>query len=138
MSLKQTKTKKMKKIKFEYDDGGRQDAGFSEYAKDCVTRSVKIILGCDYLKAYELVNKYIDQIETKKVSHACMGVNNSTTKKLFGFLGMKWHPSNNLPKRKGKYILNMPNHVCAFVDGVVKDTHNYFEKTNRVYGYWKF
>jgi hypothetical protein len=128
----------MKKIKYEYNDGGRSHAGFSIYTKDCVTRSVKLILGCDYLKAYETINKFINDTEKKKVSHASIGISNNTTKKLFRFLGFKWIQSNDLPKKKGKYILNMPNHVCAFIDGVVLDTHNYFEKTNRIYGYWKF
>jgi hypothetical protein len=129
---------KSKKIKYQYNDGGRKISGFSDFTKDCVTRSVKIILDCDYFKAYQIVNSFINENEEKRISHACLGVSNKTTKKLFRFLGFKWYPSNDIPKGKGKYILNMPNHVCAFVDGVLLDTHNYFEKTKRIYGYWKF
>lgn len=130
--------KSKKKIpKFKYDDAGRWKSGFSNQSKDCVTRAISIYKGFDYLSAYELVNKLINELEIKKVSGATLGVSNNTTKKLFRKLGLKWVKSNKIPNGKKKYILNMPNHVCVIENGTVLDTHNYFEQTKRVYGYWK-
>jgi hypothetical protein len=133
-----SKKRKTRTPIYQYSDGGRWRAGFRDHTKDCVTRSIAMILEINYLTAYEKVNEFINSFEKKKVSSATIGIANKTTKKLFESLGLRWIPSNKIPNGKGRYILNMPNHVCYMKNGIVFDTHNYFEKTKRVYGYWKF
>lgn len=124
-------------MKFTYNDGGRLNAGYSVYTKDCVTRAVSLLLGGDYLYAYEYVNKIINKVEKKKVSHATIGIANETTKKIFSELGLKWVKTNKFPNRiKKPIILNMVGHVCFAKNGEVFDTHDYFKVNKRVYGYW--
>jgi hypothetical protein len=126
-------------MKFNYNDGGRLSAGYSIYTKDCVTRAISLLLGWDYLNAYEYVNKIINKVERKKVSHATIGVSNQTTKKIFSELGLKWIKTNKIPSRlKKPIILNMVNHVCFAKNGEVFDTHDYFKINKRIYGYWIF
>jgi len=126
-------------MKFNYNDGGRLSAGYSIYTKDCVTRAISLLLGGDYLNAYEYVNKIINKVEKKKVSHATIGIANNTTKKIFSELGLKWIKTNKIPSRlKKPIILNMVNHVCFAKNGEVFDTHDYFKINKRIYGYWIF
>jgi hypothetical protein len=126
-------------MKFNYNDGGRLSAGYSIYTKDCVTRAISLLLGWDYLNAYEYVNKIINKVEKKKVSHATIGIANNTTKKIFSELGLKWIKTNKIPSRlKKPIILNMVNHVCFAKNGEVFDTHDYFKINKRIYGYWIF
>ncbi len=127
------------KLTFKYHDGGRFSAGYSIYTKDCVTRAISLLLGWDYLNAYEYVNKIINKVEKKKVSHATIGIANNTTKKIFSELGLKWIKTNKIPSRlKKPIILNMVNHVCFAKNGEVFDTHDYFKINKRIYGYWIF
>jgi hypothetical protein len=126
-------------MKFNYNDGGRLSAGYTSYTKDCVTRAISLLLGWDYLNAYEYVNKIINKVEKKKVSHATIGIANNTTKKIFSELGLKWIKTNKIPSRlKKPIILNMVNHVCFAKNGEVFDTHDYFKINKRIYGYWIF
>jgi hypothetical protein len=126
-------------MKFKYHDGGRSSAGYSIYTKDCVTRAISLLLDWDYLNAYEYVNKIINKVEKKKVSHATIGIANNTTKKIFSELGLKWIKTNKIPSRlKKPIILNMVNHVCFAKNGEVFDTHDYFKINKRIYGYWLF
>lgn len=129
----------MKKILFQYNDGGRHRAGFDSYVGDCVTRAISIIFDFKYLDAHEQVNILSRRFKDKD-SLVPNGISLSTTKKLMKHFNLIWCQANDysLIPKKGKYILNLPNHVCAVIDGVIHDTHDSRKKSNRIYGYWKF
>ena len=129
----------MKKILFEYNDGGRHRAGFSDRVGDCVTRSISILFGFDYLDAHQQVNILLKRFSDGN-SLVPNGITNSSTKKLMKHFGLVWSPTNSfldIP-RKGKVILNFPLHVCAVIDGTIHDTHDNRNNSNRIYGFWKF
>ena len=126
------------KIDFKYNDGGRYRAGFRHHAGDCVTRSISILFDLDYLNAHEQINILSKKFKDKK-SIVPTGISLSTTKKLMKHFGLVWKHTNSfldIP-RKGKIILNLPNHVCAVIDRVIHDTHDNRNNSNRIYGYWK-
>lgn len=127
------------KIDFQYDDGGRYKSGYLFHVGDCVTRSISILFGFDYLDAHQQVNILMKRFQDKK-SLVPDGISNKSTKKLMKHFGLIWHPTNSfldIPRNK-KIILNFPNHVCAVIDGIMYDTHDYRKKSNRIYGYWSF
>jgi hypothetical protein len=129
----------MKKILFQYNDGGRHRAGFRENVGDCVTRSISILFGFDYLDAHQQVNILLKRFSDGN-SLVPNGITNSSTKKLMKHFGLIWNPTNSfldIP-RKGKVILNFPLHVCAVIDGTIHDTHDNRDISNRIYGFWKF
>ena len=129
----------MKKILFQYNDGGRHRAGFRENVGDCVTRSISILFGFDYLDAHQQVNILLKRFRDGN-SLVPNGITNSSTKKLMKHFGLIWNPTNSfldIP-RKGKVILNFPHHVCAVIDGTIHDTHDNRDISNRIYGFWKF
>lgn len=129
----------MKKILFQYNDGGRHRAGFRENVGDCVTRSISILFGFDYLDAHQQVNILLKRFRDGN-SLVPNGITNSSTKKLMKHFGLIWNPTNSfldIP-RKGKFILNFPHHVCAVIDGTIHDTHDNRNISNRIYGFWKF
>jgi hypothetical protein len=129
----------MKKILFQYNDGGRHRAGFRENVGDCVTRSISILFGFDYLDAHQQVNILLKRFRDGN-SLVPDGITNSSTKKLMKHFGLIWNPTNSfldIP-RKGKVILNFPHHVCAVIDGTIHDTHDNRDISNRIYGFWKF
>lgn len=128
----------MRKIEFKYNDGGRFASGFHHHTSDCVTRSLSIALDIEYLKAHEYINNLI-QMFGDTTSHVAKGMTMRTTKKLMKHFNLIWIQSNNLLEipKETKCILNVSRHVCAMVDGVINDTHDFREKSNRIYGYWK-
>ena len=129
----------MKKIDFQYDDGGRYKAGFRDHVGDCVTRSISILFGFDYLDAHQQVNILVRRFRDRK-SLVPDGISTKSTKKLMKHYGLIWNQTNNfldIPRNR-KIILNFPNHVCAVIDGIMYDTHDNRKNTNRIYGYWEF
>ena len=128
-----------KKIDFQYDDGGRYKAGFRDNVGDCVTRSISILFGFDYLDAHQQVNILVRRFNDRK-SLVPDGISTKSTKKLMKHYGLIWNQTNSfldIPRNR-KIILNFPNHVCAVIDGIMYDTHDNRKNTNRIYGYWKF
>ena len=140
-------------MKFEFDDGGRADAGFKGEADDCVTRAIAIATSKSYQEIYDLVNEFGASERTskkrKKKSSARTGVYKPTIRKIMEHLGFEWIPmmgigtgclvhlkEDELPS--GTIIVNLSRHVSAVVDGVIYDTHDPSrDETRCVYGYWK-
>lgn len=52
-------------LKFQYDDGGRKEAGYKGYTRDCVVRAVAIAAHLDYRKVYDTIN-FLCKIERKR------------------------------------------------------------------------
>lgn len=144
----------MKKIPFQYNDGGRSAAGFVGNVGDCVVRAIAIVTGCSYIQVYERINS-LAKSERKgkrkrKISNARTGVFKTTYKKVLEQIGATWVPlmqigsgcqvhlcPEELPKR-GTYILNVSKHLTVWIDGVLHDTYDCSRDGRRcVYGYWK-
>jgi hypothetical protein len=137
---------------WQYNDGGRLEAGYKGNADDCVTRAIAIITEKPYQEVYDLVNKYgaseRKSTKNKSNSSARTGVYKNTTRKIMEHYGFKWIPimkigsgttvhlkADELPT--GKLITKVSKHICAVIDGVIYDTHNPSRYgTRAVYGYW--
>jgi hypothetical protein len=136
---------------FQYDDGGREAAGFKGQTGDCVCRSIAIVTGLPYQAVYFSLNECADSMrQTKRVrgSHARTGVNRSVYEKYLKQLGWTFVPTmkigsgckvhlvaSELPP--GRIIARLSRHLCAVVDGVIHDTHDPSRNGTRcVYGYF--
>ncbi len=146
-------------IQFNFNDGGRELAGYKGKSRDCVCRAICIVTGKPYNEIYDRLaqgnaaqrkGKY----EGKKagVKTASMGIN--TSRKWFHEymveLGFEWVPTmkigegckthlraNELPS--GRIIVSVSKHLAAVIDGVLNDTHDCSrEGTRCVYGYYKY
>lgn len=136
-------------IGYEFDDGGRQEAGFKGLTGDCVTRAIAIATGQDYKKVYE----DLWALDRSANLDAAKGPRNGYPIKLvrayLGNRGWMWTPtmgigtgcqvhlrSDELPS--GAIICRLSKHLCAVVDGVLRDTYDSSRQGTRcVYGYWE-
>ena len=147
-----------RKSKWEYNDGGRAEAGFKGNARDCVVRSIAIVSGLPYQKVYDdLKFANIQYAETKrgrvakslqKSSTPRNGVYKQVYRPYLESLGFKFVStmgigtgckvhlsSEELPK--GKIIARVSKHLCAVIDGVIQDTYDCSRNGTRcVYGYF--
>jgi hypothetical protein len=122
---------------FQYNDGGRQDAGFKGIAKDCAVRAIAIATQLPYDKVYRELNHNYSKGTPKHMSKAYLAR-----------LGWKWTPTmgigtgckvhvkaEELPN--GRLVLQLTHHLAAMIDGVLHDTHDCSRNGTRcVYGYW--
>jgi hypothetical protein len=149
---------------FQYNDGGRQAAGYKGNAGDCVTRSIAIATGQTYQQVYDALNALGKQEHTGKrkrgKSSARNGVYKPTIRKYLASLGWVWHPTmaigqgckvhlvdGELPQ--GWLIVQVSKHLTTVIDGVINDTHDPQRSTiivedgiqriagRCVYGYWQ-
>jgi hypothetical protein len=129
---------------FVYDDGGRAEAGFVGDAGDCVTRAISIALGQDYRDVYDrLALRMAARGEPRSARN---GIPRAVYESYLDAHGWRWVPTmeigsgcrvhlrpDELPP--GRLIARLSKHVCAVVDGVVRDTHDPTrEGTRCVYG----
>ena len=139
-------------MQFQYNDGGREDAGYKGDTGDCVTRAIAIATGMPYQEIYDLVNSYGKNERRSKnrksKSSARTGVHKPTTRKILADLGWVWTPTmqigqgckvhmraDELPK--GRIIVKLSKHIAAVIDGVLHDNHDWTRDGTRcVYGYW--
>lgn len=129
---------------FNYNDGGRKDAGYKGSTGDCVCRAICIATGKPYKEVYEaLANGNATQRKGKReggkagVKTAARGIN--TKRKWFAdymaSLGFVWTPTmfvgqgckvhlcaDELPK--GNLVVNVSKHFTAVIDGVINDIYN--------------
>jgi len=140
-------------MKFEFNDGGRQKAGFKGHTGDCVTRAIAIVTGKPYKEVYDTINTMsINERITKrkkKKSNARTGVFRKTYQKYLESLGYVWIPtmqigqgckihlrSDELPS--GYLIIRVSKHITTMIDGVINDTYDCSrEGTRCVYGYFQ-
>lgn len=139
-------------MKWEYDDGGRAEAGFKGTTGDCVCRSIAIAVQRPYKEVYDLINQYGKQERTGKrkkgKSNARTGVYKTTIKKVMEHYGWQWTPTmqigsgctvhlrdGELPM--GRLVVNVSKHMTAVIDGVLHDIYDCSRDGTRcVYGYW--
>lgn len=151
-------------MKFQYNDGGRTEAGYKGHTGDCVTRSIAIATGKPYKEVYAALNVLGKSERTGKrkrgKSSARTGVYKVTIKKYLLSLGWQWTPTmqigsgckvhlieDELPT--GRLIVSVSKHITAVVDGTIHDTHDPQRSTvivengiqriagRCVYGYWQ-
>ena len=141
-------------FQFNYNDGGREAAGFKGKTGDCVTRAIAIAAQLPYREVYEALsegsrNQRVTKQSTRK-SSARNGVN--TKRKWFkdfmtaqGWVyvptmaigsGCRVHlRADELPQ--GRLVVQVSKHYTAVVDGVIHDTYDCSRDGTRcVYGYW--
>lgn len=139
-------------MKFIYDDGGREAAGFKGETRDCVCRAISIATEMPYREVYDMINEYEKRERTGKrksgKSNARTGVYKNTIRKIMEDLGWKWYPTmqigsgctthlraDELPN--GRLIVSVSKHLVAVIDGVIHDTHDCSRDGTRcVYGYY--
>ncbi len=147
-------------MKFQFNDGGRQAAGYKGDAGDCVTRSIAIATGIPYQEVYDMLSegnatqrrskkklRFGNKHQKKSAAHGIC-----TTRKWFkdymASLGFTWKPTmligqgckvhlkdGELPM--GTIIVSVSKHMTTVVDGVIHDTHDPSRDGTRcVYGYY--
>lgn len=126
-------------MKWQYNDGGRDEAGYTGDTNDCVVRAVAIIAGIDYQQVYDdiyaLAKTERRSKNRKTRSGARNGVHKVTWRKYIKSLGFEWVPTmkigggcrvhlrdKELPR--GRLIVRVSKHLTAVIDGVIHDTHD--------------
>lgn len=138
---------------FEWNDGGRAEAGFKGYAGDCVIRAIAIAAQKPYQEVYDAINLLSTSERTGKrkrtKSSARNGVYRGTYQKYLESIGWEWIPTmfvgqgckvhlraDELPG--GRIIVKLSKHVSAVIDGVIHDTYDPSRDGTRcVYGYFR-
>ncbi len=146
-------------MNYQYDDGGREAAGFKGITGDCVCRAIAIATERPYKEIYNLINEYGKKErpnrKTRKGnkyngsrSSARTGVYKDTIRKIMEHLGWKWTPTmqvgvgctvhlteDELPK--GRLVAIVSRHAVAVIDGVIHDIYDPSRDGKRcVYGYY--
>lgn len=163
--LKMAGQKGVDAMLWEYDDGGRAEAGFKGKTGDCVCRAVAIIAQRPYKEVYDLINEYAKHERTGKrkkgISNARTGgVYKYTCRKVCEHYGLKWKPTMHIGQGctvhltadelpGGRIICALSHHYTAVIDGVIHDTYdpnargytvdgygNDITTDRCVYGYW--
>lgn len=139
-------------MNFQYNDGGRKEAGFKGIARDCVVRAIAIISEKSYIEVYREINilAHCEKLgkRQKTRSSSNNGVYKRTYKKYLKDLGFKWIPCTFIGKGcqvhlkeselpKGRLIVRLSKHLTSVIDGVINDIYNPDRNETRcVYGYW--
>ena len=144
---------------FQFNDGGREAAGFKGGAGDCVVRAIAIAAELPYMQVYEDLRAanaaYAEQRNdklAKRLSAKGASPRNGNHRNVFHdyILGhsFEWVPTmkigagcqvhllaNELPS--GRLIVRVSKHLAAVIDSVIQDTHNPSRGGSRcVYGYY--
>lgn len=146
-------------LDYQYNDGGREEAGYKGFTGDCVVRAISIVTGLSYQKVYDdLYNQTREWRLASNSRHAKAakpegdsprtGVYKDVYKPYLEKLGYKWIPTmfvgkgckvhlrkNELPM--GKLIVSVSKHITTVIDGVLNDTYDCSRDGERcVYGYF--
>lgn len=139
-------------MKFKFDDGGREAAGFKGTTGDCVTRAIAIATGKPYREVYDEINGLMkSKRQTKKMrgASARAGVPKHIDREYLLSLGWTWTPTMDigqgckvhLDERElpsGTVICQVSKHLTTVIDGVIHDTHDPSRAGSRcVYGYYQ-
>lgn len=135
-------------MRFEYNDGGRESAGYKGKTGDCTCRAIAIAARMPYAYVYMLLN---DQAKEQRITKrqvrrgsARTGVYKTTIKRVMEDLGWEWTATMTIGSgckvhlRRGRLIVAVSKHMTAIIDGTIHDTHDPSrEGTRCVYGYWR-
>lgn len=141
-------------LPWQYDDGGREAAGYKGKTGDCVCRSIAIATGIPYQEVYDGLNGFAKSERRGKrkrgISNARTGVYKGTIKKYMESIGWVFEPIMGIGTGctmhlrvgefpdDGNYVVSCSKHYTAVIDGVIHDTHDPSRGGMRaVYGYWR-
>lgn len=139
-------------IEYQYDDGGRADAGYKGTTGDCVVRAITIASGLPYQQVYDDLNVLAKDERPRghrKRSNARTGVQKPTIRRYMESLDFEWVPTmgigtgckvhlkaDELPS--GTLVVSVSKHLAAVIDRVLHDNHDSSRDGTRcVYGYWQ-
>jgi hypothetical protein len=140
-------------VRFQFNDGGRAEAGYKGFTSDCVCRAIAIATQKPYKEVYNLINEFA---KTEKItkskrsrSSARTGVRKETVRKIMEHLGWEWIPTMQIGQGcnvhlsdgelpMGRLVVTVSGHETAVIDGVINDTYDCSRDGKRcVYGYYK-
>ncbi|QWE27872.1 hypothetical protein [Polynucleobacter sp. AM-7D1] len=144
---------------FQFNDGGREAAGFKGGAGDCVVRAIAIAAELPYMQVYEdlrIANAtYAEQRNDKlarRLAEKGSSPRNGNHRNVFHDYilghGFEWVPTMKIGAGcqvhllanelvEGRLIVKVSKHLSAVIDGVIYDTHNPSRGGSRcVYGYY--
>lgn len=128
-------------MRYIFNDGGREVAGFKGKTRDCVTRAIVIATELPYREVYDELNALAKQHERehprfykrRKVSSSRTGVGKHIYRPFLESLGWTWVPTmaigsgcrthlvaDELPA--GRLIVRVSKHLTSVVDGILNDT----------------
>ena len=144
---------------FQFNDGGREAAGFKGGVGDCVVRSIAIATQLPYVQIYEdlraanaaYANQRNDKLARRLNAKGASPRNGNHRNVFHDYIlghGFDWVPTmkigagcevhllaNELPS--GKLIVRVSKHLTAVINGVIQDTHDPSRGGSRcVYGYY--
>jgi len=145
--------------RFEWNDGGRQAAGFQGGAGDCVVRAIAIAANMPYLTVYEDLRQANASYAANKKNRLARSLHvrgasprNGNHRDVFHDYileqGFTWVPTMQVGKGcqvhlradelpAGRLIVRLSKHLTAMIDGVIQDTHDPSRGGTRcVYGYY--
>lgn len=131
------------KLDYQYNDGGRAEAGRKGSTGDCVAGAITIASGRPYKEVYDRLaegnaTQRASKRTPKRSKSASSGIN--VTRKWFKDymheLGFEWVSvmgigtgcTTNLCKQdlpKGNLVVSVSKHYCAVIDHVLNDTYDH-------------
>ena len=144
---------------YQFDDGGRQDAGWKGKGGDCVTRAIAIASGRPYREVYDRLaegnatqrtgRRRRQRSSGRRTALHGISVKRKWFKDYMAELGFEWTATmgigtgcqvhvraDELPL-EGRLVLALSKHYTAYVDGVLRDTYDCSRGGTRcVYGYY--
>jgi hypothetical protein len=136
-------------MKFVFDDGGRQAAGFRGSAGDCVVRAIAIATEKPYREVYDALSdgcrsERKGRLAKKKSARDGVAVRRKWFRDYMVSIGWKWTPTmhigsgckvhlNERELPSGRLIVAVSKHYTAVVDGVIHDTYNPSERDTTIY-----
>ena len=133
---------------WEWNDGGRAEAGFRGSTHDCVTRAVGIATEKNYREVYTAFSKESRCDSRAWVPRKGIDVRRKWFKEYMNAIGWTWVPTmgigtgcsvhlraDELPR--GRLVVLVSKHYTTMIDGVVHDRFDPSRNGKRcVYGYW--
>lgn len=146
-------------LSFQFNDGGRAEAGFKGGAGDCVVRAIAIAAQLPYIQVYEALREanttYAQNKKdrlARRISDKGSSPRNGNHRNVFHeyilSLGFTWVPTMSIGQGcqthlvggeipRGRVIVKVSKHLSAVIDDVIHDTHNPSRGGTRcVYGYY--
>jgi hypothetical protein len=135
------------RVTWQYDDGGRAEAGYVGTTGDCVTRAIAIATKLPYSDVYDELASRMARLG--KPRSARNGIPRKVYEPMLFELGWLWVATmqigsgctthlraDELPD--GRIIARVSKHMAAVVDGVVHDIYDPSRDGTRcVYGYFE-
>jgi hypothetical protein len=140
-------------MRFIYNDGGREAAGFKGSAGDCVVRAIAIATLIPYREVYDELAQGMansrGRHKTRGRRSAREGVFRDVYEPFLESYGWLWTPTMQIGSgcqvhlRKGelpngRLVVRVSKHVTAVINGVIYDTADPSRDGSRcVYGYYQ-